>query len=54
MGPIKNASKKLFEKIVESNRKTFLLNWKSLKKEWTALSVFFDSEKLLPGGSLEN
>jgi hypothetical protein len=31
--------KKLFEKIVESNRKTLLLNLESLNKEWATLWV---------------
>jgi hypothetical protein len=50
---MKNILKKLFEKIVKSNRKILLLNWESLKKEW-ATSNFLDSEKFARGGYHEN
>jgi len=33
---------KVMEKIVILNRKTLLLNWESLKKEWATLSNFLD------------
>jgi hypothetical protein len=46
--------KKLLEKIVKSNRKTLLLNWDSLKKEWVTSSNFLDSEKFVTGGYQEN
>jgi hypothetical protein len=36
----------LFQNIIDSNRKTLLLNWESLKKEWATLSIFLDSKKV--------
>ena len=50
MSHIMNVLKKWFEKMVISNRKTVLLNWESLKKEWDTLSIFLDSKKIVPGG----
>ena len=47
---MQNRLKKLFEKIVKSNRRTLLLKWESLKKEWATLSNFLDYEKFVPGG----
>jgi len=44
--------KKLVEKIDESNRKTLLLNWVSLKKEQTTLSTSLDSENFVQAGTM--
>ena len=44
----------MIQKIVESNRKTLLLNWESLKKDWATWSTSLDSEKFVPGGYHKN
>jgi len=40
-----NTLKKQFKKIIESNKKTWLLNCESLEKDWATLSTFFDTNK---------
>jgi len=47
--------KKLFKKIVKSNRKTWLLYWESIKKKkWATLTTFVNSKKFVPGGYHKN
>jgi len=42
------------KKIIKSNRRTLLLCWESLKKEWTTLSAFLDSEILCQLGTMKS
>ena len=50
----KNILKQFFETTVKLNRKTMLLNWESLKKEWATLSASLDSKNFVAGGHHEN
>jgi hypothetical protein len=49
-----NTIKKQFKKIVESNKKTLLLNWESLEQDWATLSTFLDTKTFAPGEYHEN